>query len=67
MKDEYRKLLEELNDILEGGDVSLDFEDMPSAAITIRIISDIVGNALRGAEEMEILWNKIGGGLLNER
>ena len=61
MTDEYRKLLEELNDILEGGDVSLDFEDMPSAATTIRIISDIVGNALRGIDEIENFWTKIKG------
>ena len=61
MKDKYRRLLEELNDILEGGDVSLDFEDMPSAGTTLRIISDIVGNALRGIDEMDNFWNKIKG------
>ena len=51
----YQSLLEELNDVLEGGDVSLDFEDSPAAATTIRIISDIVGNALRGIKSIEEL------------
>jgi hypothetical protein len=61
MKNEYRRLLEELNDILEGGDVSLDFEDMPSAGTTLLIISDIVGNALRDLDEIENFWSKIKG------
>ena len=57
----YIELLREILDTLEGGDVSLDFENMPSAATTIRIISDIVGNALRGItaiEEIAIAMNK---------
>jgi hypothetical protein len=61
MKNEYRRLLEELNDILEGGDVSLDFEDMPSAGTTLLIISDIVGNALRDLDEIENFWSEIKG------
>ena len=55
MSEQYKKILEELNAILEGGDVALDFEDMPSAATTLRIISDIVGNALRGIKVVEEL------------
>ena len=61
MKDKYRRLLEELNDILEGGDVSLDFESMPSAGTTLLIISDIVGNALRDLDAIENFWSKIKG------
>ena len=55
MSEQYKKILEELNAILEGGDVALDFEDAPSAATTLRIISDIVGNALRGIKVVEEL------------
>jgi hypothetical protein len=59
MDNEYRRLLEELNDVLEGGDVSLDFENKPSAATTIRIISDIVGNALRGVTYIDELQRRL--------
>ena len=55
MSEQYKKVLEELDEVLESGDVSLDFEDMPSAATTLRIISDIVGNALRGIQMVEEL------------
>lgn len=61
MSKQYEELLEELNAVLEGGDVSLDFEDSPSAATTIRIISDIVGNALlgiRAVKELEEILEK---------
>jgi hypothetical protein len=44
----YENILCELLEVLEGGDVALDFEEMPSAATTIRIIADIAGNALKG-------------------
>lgn len=51
----YKRILREILDTLEGGDVSLDFENAPSAATTIRIIADIAGNALRGLEAIEEL------------
>jgi|TARA_R100000479_G_C6392886_1_gene205945 hypothetical protein len=53
--EDYKRILREILDTLEGGDVSLDFEDAPSAATTIRIIADIAGNALRGVEAIEEL------------
>ena len=52
----YKRILHEILAILEGGDVSLDFEHAPSAATTLRIITDIAGNALRGIEAIEELW-----------
>ena len=55
----YKRILREILDTLEGGDVSLDFEDAPSAATTIRIIADIAGNALRGVEAIEELQQMI--------
>tara|TARA_R100001015_G_C4633784_1_gene199236 strand:- start:8 stop:277 length:270 start_codon:yes stop_codon:yes gene_type:complete len=54
-QEHYKELLREILDTLEGGDVSLDFEDAPSAATTIRIIANIAGTALRGLESIEEL------------
>lgn len=54
-KEDYKAILTEILGIVEGGDASLDFEDSPSAATTIRIIADIAGNALRGVEAIEEL------------
>lgn len=56
-QEHYKELLREILNTIEGGDVSLDFEEAPSAATTIRIIADIAGNALRGVEAMEELQN----------
>ena len=53
--EQYKRILREILDILEGGDVSLDFEDAPSAATTLRIIANIAGTALRGVESIEEL------------
>ena len=49
------ELFDTLLSVLEGGDVALDFEKLPSVATTIRIVADIIGNAsanLRAAEEL---------------
>ena len=51
----YKRILHEILAILEGGDVSLDFEHAPSAATTLRIITDIAGNAF--ARELKRLKN----------
>ena len=53
--EQYKRILREILDTLEGGDASLDFEDAPSAATTIRILANIAGTALRGVEETEKL------------
>tara|TARA_R110002096_G_scaffold313544_1_gene507844 strand:- start:246 stop:473 length:228 start_codon:yes stop_codon:yes gene_type:complete len=56
----YKSILEEISDVLEGGDVAIDFENAPSAATTIRIIQAIVSNALdgvRAGEEMKNMFN----------
>mgnify|MGYP003653119316 CR=1 FL=1 len=55
LMEHYKDILCEISDILEGGDVSLDFEDAPSAATTIRIIQGIVSNALDGISAFEEL------------
>ena len=53
--EQYKRILREILDTLEGGDASLDFEDAPSAATTLRIIANIAGTALRGVESIEEL------------
>ena len=58
--EQYKRILRKILDTLEGGDVSLDFEDAPSAATTLRIIANIAGTALRGVEEIEELQQMIG-------
>ena len=55
MSEQYKRILREILDTLEGGDVALDFEDAPSAATTLRIIANIAGTALRGGEVIEEL------------
>ena len=55
MSEQYKRILREILDTLEGGDVALDFEDAPSAATTLRIIANIAGTALRGVESIEEL------------
>jgi len=52
----YKQLLLDLNEILEGGDAKHDFEDTPYAFSTIHILSLIVTNALRGIENFEALY-----------
>ena len=59
MSEHYKRILRDILDTLEGGDVALDFEDMPSAATTLRIIADIAGNALRGLEAIEQLLDAL--------
>lgn len=59
MSEHYKRILRDILDTLEGGDVALDFEDMPSAATTLRIIADIAGNALRGVEAIEKLMDAL--------
>tara|TARA_R110002020_G_scaffold153171_23_gene332495 strand:- start:302 stop:511 length:210 start_codon:yes stop_codon:yes gene_type:complete len=46
LMERYKDILCEISDVLEGGDVCIDFEDAPSAAATLRIIQGIVSNAL---------------------
>jgi len=55
MSEQYKRILREILDTLEGGDVALDFEDAPSAATTLRIIANIAETALRGVETIEEL------------
>jgi len=49
-EEHYKEILKNVLDVLEGGDVALDLEDMPSAVTTIRIIADIAGTALKNIE-----------------
>ena len=62
-EEHYKRILTDVLDLLEGGDVALDFEDMPSAATTIRIIADIAGkaktNLVATRELMDALKRKV--------
>tara|TARA_R100001510_G_scaffold57229_1_gene64656 strand:- start:4362 stop:4616 length:255 start_codon:yes stop_codon:yes gene_type:complete len=59
----YQQILEDVLEVLEGGDVALDLEDMPGAGVTIRIMADIAGNALKNMkatrELLDALHRKI--------
>lgn len=63
-EEHYKRILIEVLDVLEGGDVALDFPDLPGAATTIRIIADIAGGALKDINEsrklLDALQNKLG-------
>ena len=54
-KEHYKRLLREILDTLEGGDVALDFQHSPSMATVIRIIANIAGDELRSIEATEEL------------
>jgi len=59
-EEEYEEILNQVIDVLEGGDVALDFEEYsPSAATTIRIIASIAGNALDGIRAIRELNDAI--------
>tara|TARA_R100000353_G_C6415913_1_gene171718 strand:- start:181 stop:468 length:288 start_codon:yes stop_codon:yes gene_type:complete len=66
MKDEdyYEQILCEVLDVLEGGDIALDFEEMPAAATTIRIIAKIAGDALTGVRATKELLDKLNRALM---
>jgi hypothetical protein len=44
----YEYLMETICDLLENGDVAMDFEEKPAQAQTIRILAKIVGDELEG-------------------
>ncbi len=62
MKKKYKKLLLDLSELLESGDVKHDYEDAPGAFTTIHILGLIVNNALAGVvahEKMSAILNEI--------
>lgn len=66
MSEQFKIVLEELNEVLEGGDIALDFEDDPSASVILRIISNIVGDALRTIKDAEMIRDMVRRGFRNE-
>ncbi len=60
-EERYKQILSEVLYVLEGGDVALDLPDMPGAAVTIRIIADIAGNALKNINESRELLDALQG------
>ena len=55
----YKQTLSEVLDVLEGGDIALDFTELPSAVTTIRIIANIAGNALKDITETRKLLDAL--------
>lgn len=58
-EERYKQILSDVLDVLEGGDVALDLPDMPGAAVTIRIIADIAGGALKNINESRELLDAL--------
>jgi hypothetical protein len=59
----YKAILEEISDALEGGDVVLDFEDAPYCQGVLNAINAIVNqslNNIRDSEELHALLKTIG-------
>tara|TARA_A100001201_G_scaffold42664_3_gene43418 strand:+ start:1640 stop:1951 length:312 start_codon:yes stop_codon:yes gene_type:complete len=48
----YEQILEDVAEILEGGEIIHDLYSIPSAATTISIVSDTVNNALKGVKAL---------------
>ena len=60
---QYKAILEEISDVLEGGDVALDFEDKPYCQGILNAINAIVNqslNNIRDSEELMALLRVIG-------
>ena len=60
---DYKAILEELSDVLEGGDVVLDFEDAPYCQGVLNAINAIVKQSLdniRDNEQLQVLLAGIG-------
>ena len=55
----YENLMVEILDLLENGDVALDFEDKPHMMPTIRIIANIVRDELAALDTVKTLWGAI--------
>mgnify|MGYP003149581666 CR=1 FL=1 len=54
-REEFRDILREINDILENGDVRLDFEDHPAYSAFLDVLSTLVGGKLRDMKTMDNL------------
>jgi hypothetical protein len=52
---EYQYLMEELSDVLQGGDVVIDFEDAPRFSAVISIIHGIIKRELDTLRENSII------------
>ena len=53
VRNNFRELLCELSDVLEGGDVALDFEDYPAYVAIIESINAIISQRLRQMSEAD--------------
>ena len=58
-REDFRNILREINDILENGDVRLDFEEFPSYHCFLDVLSTIVGGRLRDMKATDELVAKM--------
>lgn len=58
-REDFRNILREINDILENGDVRLDFEEFPAYHCFLDVLSTIVGGRLRDMKATDELVAKI--------
>lgn len=58
-REDFRNILREINDILENGDVRLDFEEFPAYRCFLDVLSTIVGGRLRDMKATDELVTKM--------
>lgn len=58
-REDFRNILREINDILENGDVRLDFEEFPAYHCFLDVLSTIVGGRLRDMKATDELVAKL--------
>jgi hypothetical protein len=58
-REDFRAILENINDELEGGDVVLDFEAFPAYHIFLDVLNTLVGQKLRDMKATDELMEKM--------
>ncbi len=58
-REDFRNILREINDILENGDVRLDFEEFPAYHCFLDVLSTLVGGRLRDMRTTDELVKKM--------
>ena len=58
-REDFRAILENINDELEGGDVVLDFEAKPAYRVFLDVLNTLVGGKLRDMKATDELMEKM--------
>jgi len=59
VRDDFRDILNTISDVLEGGDVRLDFDGYPAYQAVLDCINAIVGGRLRDMKMMDEIMKKL--------